>query len=173
MGNSSLSCCCGDAGGSDSAQYVCLPMPRVQIHSHEELGASCQRRFIAFPEQRRAITVRTAHTNPTRCFPRHTEEGFGERQGKNLPAAGGFGDEHGDPFPHLPSSPGTVSLTEGAAWEGAWYDSPSWERATCLVFPRHSPYGACTGETATVAERLRERGAQAGWLKSKVGGMGT
>lgn len=175
MGNSSLGCCRRDSGGSCPAQYVSLPMPRVQIHSCEEPGASCQRQFIAFPEQSRAITVCTARTNPlpTRCFPRRTRGRVWGEAGKNLPAAEGFGDEPGDPFPHLPPSPETGSLTEGAACEGAPYDSPSWERATRPVFPRHSPYSACTRKTATVAERLWERGPRAGQFKSKAGGMVT
>lgn len=36
--------------------------------------------------------------------------------------------------------------------------SPSWERATRLVFPRHSQYSAHTREMAAITERLWERG---------------
>lgn len=85
--------------GQCPAPYVPLPMPGVQIHSHEEPGASCQRRFIPFRgEQSGELTVCTAHTTP------FLHAAF--------PGTPGKGKKPPSPPPHLPSSPGTRRLTE-------------------------------------------------------------
>lgn len=146
------------------AWYVSLPMPQVQIHSSKEPGLPAKDNLLHFQKNTAEKSVSIQHAQTLfqhTAFPGHKEKGLGEA-GKNLSAGEGFSEEPSDPFPHLLSSPGTGSLTEGVAWEGAWRDPHPGNEPPAWLFPGTACTAlARTRETAVIAERLWGRGSKA------------
>lgn len=169
------SCHYRDSGCSCPAQYVSLPMPQVQIHSSKELGLPAKDNLLHFQKNTAEKSVSLQHAQTLFQYtasPGHKEKGLGET-GKSLPEAEGFSGEPSDPFPHLLSSPGTGSLTDGVAWEGAWCNSHAGNEPRAWLFPGTACTAlARTRETAVIAERLWGRGLRAALLKSTAWGMG-
>lgn len=75
------------------------------------------------------------HTQTLSLHAAFPGEGAWGEAGKSLPAAEGLRDEPSDPFPHLPSSPGTGRLTDGAAWEGTRCDPSPGNKPHAWLFP--------------------------------------
>lgn len=127
------------------APDVPLPMPGVQIHSHEEPGASCQRRFIPFRgEQSGELTVCTAHTTPFlhAAFPGTPGKGKSLRAllPTSLPPRGPAGSQRSD-------------FTRRTVQSHILGTSPAPD------FPMHSPRTTRTREMSTATKGLRAGGA--------------
>lgn len=133
----------------------------VRVSSHapstnsqlQGAGASCQRQFIAFPEEHsREISVPTARTNPLpiHCFPRAQRKGFG--RGRQKPPSSRGVSEPLSPAPFLP---GDRQPYRRSGLGRLVVQFPSWERAPRLAFPRHSLYSA----------RPHKGNKRLGWLK--------
>lgn len=154
--------CHWGSGCSCPARYVSLPMPQVQIHSSKEPGLPAKDNLLHFQKNTAERSVSTQHAQTLfqyTAFPGHKGKGLGEA-GPNLPAAEGFSEEPSDPFPHVLSSPGTGSLTEGVAQRGAWCDSHAGNEPHAWLFPGTACTAlACTREMA-VGERAVSRTVQ-------------
>lgn len=136
-----------------------LPCSKYKFTAPRSRGLSAKGDLLHF--QKNTAGVRTQTLLQHAAF--SGTRGRGRREaGKRLPAADGFSSEPGSdgsamsPFPP-PFLPGDRQPYRRSGLGRRTVQSPSWERATRLVFPRHSLSSACTRETAATAERLWER----------------